>query len=52
MLDWFSATLNVALEVNTGELSLTSVKITVKSWVVVLIPSVAVTVAERLVVVS
>ena len=42
---WFSATLNVASEVKTGAISFTFVTLTVISWVVGLVPSVAVTVA-------
>ena len=42
---WFSAAEKVADEVKTGALSLTSVTFTVMSWVVELVPSVAVTVA-------
>ena len=42
---WFSAALRVALEVKTGATSLTLVTLTVKSWVVVLTPSLAETVA-------
>ena len=41
---WFSAALKVADEVKTGA-SLTSVTFTVMAWVVVLVPSLAVTVA-------
>ena len=43
---WFSATLKAAPEVNTGELSLTFVTVTIISWVDELVPSLAVTVAE------
>ena len=42
---WFSSALKVALEVKTGELSLTLVTFTVISWVDVSVPSLAVTVA-------
>ena len=39
----FSATLGVADEVNTGALSFASVSVTVRSWIVALTPSFAVT---------
>jgi len=42
---WFSAALKVALEVKTGAMSLTLVTLTVITWVVGLVPSLAVTVA-------
>ena len=42
---WFSAALKVASEVNSGATSFTLVMLTVISWVVVLVPSEADTVA-------
>ena len=42
---WFSAALKVASEVKLGLLSFTLVTLTVMSWVVELVPSLAVTVA-------
>ena len=42
---WFSLALKVAPEIKLGLLSLTFVTLTVMSWVEVLIPSLAVTVA-------
>ena len=41
---WFSAALKVGLEVKTGAMSLTSVTLTVIAWVIILVPSLAVTV--------
>ena len=42
---WFSSALNVASEVNSGATSFTLVTLTVISWVVVLVPSLAVKIA-------
>ena len=42
---WFSGILKTASEVNTGNPSFTLVTLTVISWVAVLVPSLAVTVA-------
>ena len=46
ILVWFSAALKVAEEVKAGSLSLTLVTLMVRDWVVVLVPSEVVTVAE------
>ena len=46
MAVWFSAALKVASELNSGAMSFTFVTLTVMSWVVELVPSLAVTVAE------
>ena len=46
MAVWFSLTLNDAEDVNTGALSFKSTIVMVMSWVVELVPSEAVTVAE------
>ena len=45
MAVWFSAALKVAAEVITGATSLTLVTLMVTAWLVVLVPSEAVTVA-------
>ena len=45
---WFSATVNVAAEVIAGVRSLTSVRLTVRSWVENSVPSVAFTVTAKL----
>ena len=42
---WFSGALKVASEVNSGAISFTFVTLTVISWVVELVPSLAVNVA-------
>ena len=46
LLVWFSAALKVAAEVKAGSLSLTLVTLMVTAWLVVLVPSEVVTVAE------
>ena len=49
---WFSAALKVASEVNSGAISFTLVTLTVMAWVSVFVPSLAVTVAVYVVLVS
>ena len=49
---WFSSALKVSADVITGSISFTLVTVTVMSWVAVLEPSLAVTVAVYVVLVS
>ena len=52
MVVWFSSALKVVSEVNSGGTSFTLVTLTIMSWVTELVPSLAVTVAVYVVLVS